>query len=71
MKFRNERVGKKQQAETKPRFVNMPASVIYVIKMWAEAKILKEKTNWTVRVLKVFTLSYIASLRTVIKIKHS
>ena len=41
---------------TKPRFVNMPGAVIYVIKTRAQTKIFKEKTKWTVRVLKVFTL---------------
>ena len=33
----------------------MPGTVIYVIEVGAETKILKEKTKWTVRVLKVFT----------------
>ena len=41
---------------TKKRFVNIPSAVSYVIITWAEAKILKEKTKWKVRVLKVFTL---------------
>ena len=42
---------------TKQRFINMPGAVIDVIISWTETKILKEKTKWTVRVLKVFTLS--------------
>ena len=49
----------------------MPGAVIDVIIRWAETKILKEKMKWTVRVWKVFTLSKIARLHTVIKIKHS
>ena len=36
----------------------MPGTIIYVIETGAETKILKEKTIWTVPVLKVFTLSY-------------
>ena len=39
------------------RFAKMPGAVIYVTVTWAETKILKDKTKWTVRVLKVFTLS--------------
>ena len=42
---------------TKQRFINMPGAVIDIIITWAETKILKEETKWTVRVLKVFTLS--------------
>ena len=49
----------------------MPSAVIYVIFTLAETKTLKEKTKWTLRVLKVFTLGSTASLRKVIKIKHS
>ena len=48
----------------------MPRAVIYVIFTLAETKTLKEKTKWTLRVLKVFTLGSTASLRKVIKIKN-
>ena len=44
----------RQIAREEPnRFVNMPRAVIDVIITWAETKILKEKTKWTVRVSKV------------------
>ena len=49
----------------KQRFVKMAGVEIIT---WAETTILKEKTKWTVRVLKAFTLSQIASLRKVIKL---
>ena len=50
------RVPASSNRRTKKRFVNIPSAVSYVIITWAEAKILKEKTKWKVRVLKVFTL---------------
>ena len=53
---------------TKQRFIKMAGVEIYVIITWAETTILKEKTKWTVRVLKAFILSQIASLRKVIKL---
>ena len=50
----------------------MPSTVIEIIIITrAETKIIKDKTKRIVRVLKVFTLSYIISLRPVIKLKHS
>ena len=44
------------------RFVNMPSDVICVIITWAETKVLKEKTKWTVWVLNLVTLSWICEL---------
>ena len=53
---------------TRNTFLIIPRVVLYVIITWAETKILKEETKWTVRVSRVFMLSYIASLRKVTKI---
>ena len=39
----------------KERFVNMPSAIIDIILTWAKTKILKEKTKWTLRILKVST----------------
>ena len=43
---------------TKQRFANMLSALIDVIITWARTKILREKTKWTVRVLKVCKLTF-------------
>ena len=48
--------GSQQVATVKSqtKFVNIPSTVFDIIIMWAEMKILKEKTKWTVKVLNGF-----------------